>query len=95
MFERLLSFVRHIFDFGLEVKRYGEDIEKIERRLEDVTEALQILVHDNQRLRENIELKLQNEITEREKQKLQLENEMLKFERRLMPPSSPPRNENE
>jgi biopolymer transport protein ExbB/TolQ len=65
------------------IKDVRSDFQKLEERVDKLASALQILAHDNLRLREEIQNARREESKERENLALKLENEMLKFERRL------------
>jgi len=97
MWQKLIDFARHIFNFGQETRRHSEDIKELQREVRQVTAALQHLAYQHQRvldaldrMKENNQHLQQSEAQEREKIMLRLENEMLKFERRLPPPKDSP-----
>ncbi len=100
MWQNLIDFARHIFNFGQETRRHSEDIKELQREVRQVTAALQHLAYEHQRVldaidraKENNQHLQQNEAQEREKIMLRLENEMLKFERRLPPSKDNPPND--
>ena len=65
------------------IKDVRNDFQKLEERVDRLASAVQILAHDNFRLREEIQNTRREEAKERENLELKLENEMLKFERHL------------
>lgn len=65
------------------IKDVRSDFQKLEERVDKLAAVVQILAHDNLRLREEIQNARREEAKERENLALKLENEMLKFERRL------------
>lgn len=50
MWQKLIDFARHIFNFGQETHRHSEDIKELQRELRQVTAALQHLAYEHQRV---------------------------------------------
>ncbi len=65
------------------IKDVRSDFQKLEERVDKLASALQILAHDNLRLREEIQNHKKETAQKHENLAWRLENEMLRFERRL------------
>ncbi len=65
------------------IKDVRTDVENLEAKADRLAGVVQILAQDNLRLREEIQNTRREEAKERENLALKLENEILKFERRL------------
>jgi len=75
---QLIEYVHELLFLARETKENRDDIEKLQTRLEDLTQKVQALTFEFERFRDE-------ERHEREKLVLRLENALLKFERQLPP----------
>lgn len=66
-----------------EIKELRRGFKDLEDEVNNLSSLVGLLAHDNIRLREEIQNARREEAKERENLALRLENEMLKFERRL------------
>lgn len=69
MWQKLIDFARHVFNFGQETRRHSEDIKELQREIRQVTAALQHLAYEHQRvldsmdrMRENVQHFQQSEV---------------------------------
>ncbi len=66
-----------------EIAKLRTDFDTLEDKVDQLTTAIHLLANDNMRMKEEIKNNREAETRERENLALRLENEMLKFERRL------------
>ena len=66
-----------------DIKEHSRKFKELEDTVNSLSSLVKLLAHDNLRLREEIQNVRREEASERENLALRLENEMLKFERRL------------
>lgn len=93
MWKEIFAAVKEVFVLSEKTEQNKENLktlrgefEKLEIKVDQLTDIVQFLAQDNLRMREEIQNTRKEESRERENLALKLENEMLKFERRL--PSS-------
>ncbi len=92
MIEKFLGFMRDVFNFSQKLQSTSKATDELQRQVKEMSDALKYLLLENERLREYIELRLQNEATARDNALLRLKIEMLESGRAL-PPSTPPRED--
>jgi archaellum component FlaC len=80
----LIEYIHDLLLLARETKENRDDIEKLQTRVEDLTQKVQALTFEFERFREE-------ERHEREKLMLRIENALLKFERQLPPAKEPKR----
>lgn len=95
MWQKLLELARLIWTFGEETRQNTEAIKQLQEESRQTLLAMQRVFFELERVRDEMEqLKKElqhakdNERHEREKLILQLQNDMLRFERRLLPPTN-------
>lgn len=90
MTERFLNYVRGLFSMVEQTERNSEEVKELQREMKVLLKAFSDVLHDNERLRDYIDYKLQSAAKDRENDLLRLKVEMLESSRAL-PPGNPPR----
>ena len=81
MLKQLFEYVQRLLFLAHETQNNRDDIKELGKRVEILSDKMQVLASELQRLNEREE-------HEREKLALRLENALLRFERLLPPPDS-------
>ena len=79
--QQLYQYGRHVLEITQKVERHDTEIKDIQQDIKDLTAAIHRLAYE-------VKLDRETESKDREMLMLRVENQLLKFERRLLPPSS-------
>ncbi|MEO7297284.1 MAG: hypothetical protein ABI042_01760 [Verrucomicrobiota bacterium] len=82
MLKQLFEYVRNLLFLAKDVQENRDDTDRLQERVEELTEKVCILANEIQRINER-------EQHEREKFMLRVENTLLRFERSLPAPRAP------
>lgn len=88
MLPKLLNLARVLFNFGQQTQKNQAEIEALREENRELTGIVHRLYYDQQRLRDEMQHLKEGKTRERDNLALRLENEMLRFEKRLPPHSS-------
>lgn len=88
MIEKFLNYVRGLFNMVQQAERNSEEVKELQLEMKVLLKAFSEVIHDNERLRDYIDYKLQSAAKDRENDLLRLKIEMLESGRTL-PPSTP------
>lgn len=78
--QQVYQYSRQLLDLTQKVDRHDADIEKMRQEIKALTDAIQRLAYE-------IKLDRETEAKDREMLALRVESQLLRFERRLPPPS--------
>ena len=81
MWEKILSFVKSLGGYADRLDKCERQVENLSKELKDATISIQLLTLKIEHIQES-------QRAEHEKLLLQLENQLLKFEKRLPPPTN-------
>jgi len=88
MIEKFLDYVRGLFTIVEQTGRNSQEVKELQHEMQVLLKAFSDVLHDNERLRDYIDYKLQSAAKDRENDLLRLKIELLESGRAL-PPSTP------
>ena len=92
MIEKFLNYVRGLFNMVEQTEHNSEEVKELQREMTILLKAFSDVLHENERLRDYVDYKLQSAAKDHENDLLRLKVEMLESNRAL-PPHTPAREE--